>query len=135
MSAPYAGHVLPGQGTAAERLTVFGAAGFEGITVVGVPRTMTDGQGCGVTDTDALSMFGGLVGHRGVILIPTRADEQGRFDFKCAPESTVGLIDWLIQVYTHGYKNADYADEMAALGALATGPQTGYGGNVIAFPS
>ncbi|WP_099039715.1 tyrosine-type recombinase/integrase [Mycobacterium neglectum] len=39
------------------------------------------------------------------------------------------------EIYTHVYKKADYADEMAALGALATGPTPSYGGNVIAFPS
>ena len=47
---------------------------------VGVPRTMNDGEGSGVAPTDALSIYDRLVGNRGVILIPTREGEQGRFD-------------------------------------------------------
>ena len=60
-----------------------GDAGFEGIVFVGVPRTMNDGEGSGVAPTDALSIYDRLVGNRGVILIPTREGEQGRFNFKC----------------------------------------------------
>ena len=40
-----------------ERLTTLGAAGFEGIVFVGVPRTMNDGEGSGVAPTDALSIY------------------------------------------------------------------------------
>lgn len=65
------------------RLTILGGAGFDGIVFVGVPRTMNDGEGSGVAPTDALSMYDGLVENRGVILIPTREGERGRFDFKC----------------------------------------------------
>ncbi|MGK2882589.1 MAG: mycobacterial-type methylenetetrahydrofolate reductase [Mycobacterium sp.] len=65
------------------RLTELGAAGFEGMIFVGVPRTMNDGEGGGVAPTDALSIYDELVANRGVILIPTRAGEQGRFSFKC----------------------------------------------------
>ncbi|HEX7429181.1 MAG TPA: mycobacterial-type methylenetetrahydrofolate reductase [Mycobacterium sp.] len=65
------------------RLTILGDAGFEGIVFVGVPRTMNDGEGSGVAPTDALSIYDRLVGNRGVILIPTREGEQGRFTFKC----------------------------------------------------
>jgi hypothetical protein len=65
------------------RLTTLGDAGFEGIVFVGVPRTMNDGEGSGVAPTDALSIYDRLVGNRGVILIPTREGEQGRFTFKC----------------------------------------------------
>ena len=66
-----------------ERLTTLGDAGFEGIVFVGVPRTMNDGEGSGVAPTDALSIYDRQVGNRGVILIPTREGEQGRFTFKC----------------------------------------------------
>jgi hypothetical protein len=58
-------------------------AGIDGIVFVGVPRTMADGEGSGVAPTDALSIYRDLVHNRGVILIPTREGEQGRFNFKC----------------------------------------------------
>lgn len=66
-----------------ERLTALCSAGMEGVVFVGVPRTMNDGEGSGVAPTDALSIYRDLVPNRGVILIPTREGEQGRFNFKC----------------------------------------------------
>lgn len=77
------------------RLTKLSAAGFDGIAFVGVPRTMADGEGAGVAPTDALSMFDDVVPNRGVILIPTRDGEQGRFDFKCRQGATYGLTQLL----------------------------------------
>ena len=77
------------------RLTDLGNAGFDGIAFVGVPRTLHDGEGGGVAPTDALSIFDGLVDNRGVILIPTRADEQGRFRFKCDQGATYGMTQLL----------------------------------------
>jgi hypothetical protein len=71
--------------TLGQRLANLRAAGIEGIIFVGVPRTMNDGEGSGVAPTDALSLYDQLVHHRGVILIPTRDSEQGRFNFKCNP--------------------------------------------------
>jgi len=64
------------------RLSSLRAAGIEGVVFVGVPRTMADGEGPGVAPTDALADFQHLVDNRGVILIPTRLQEQGRFNFK-----------------------------------------------------
>ncbi len=78
-----------------ERLTGLLAAGIEGIIFVGVPRTMNDGEGSGVAPTDALSLYDQLVGHRGVILIPTREREQGRFRFKCNQGATFGMTQLL----------------------------------------
>ena len=66
-----------------QRLTDLGTAGFDGIVFVGVPRTMADGEGGGVAPTDALSLYDQTVDNRGVILIPTREGERGRFEFKC----------------------------------------------------
>jgi hypothetical protein len=63
-------------------------AGIDGIVFVGVPRTMADGEGSGVAPTDALSIYRDLVHNRGVILIPTREGEQGRFNFKCDQGAT-----------------------------------------------
>jgi len=78
-----------------ERLSALGAAGFDGIAFVGVPRTMADGEGSGVAPTDALSLFGKVVKHRGGILIPTREGEQGRFAFKCDRGATYGMTQLL----------------------------------------
>lgn len=78
-----------------DRLTGLSRAGFDGIIFVGVPRTMNDGDGGGVAPTDALSKFDDLVENRGVILIPTRDGEQGRFDFKCDQGATFGMTQLL----------------------------------------
>jgi hypothetical protein len=77
------------------RLATLGEAGFEGIVFVGVPRTMNDGEGSGVAPTDALSIYGQTVENRGVILIPTREGERGRFDFKCKQGANFGLTQLL----------------------------------------
>ena len=68
---------------------------MDGITFVGVPRTMTDGEGPGVAPTDALSEFADVVENRGVILIPTREGEQERFAFKCERGATFGMTQLL----------------------------------------
>lgn len=77
------------------RLTDLMASGMEGIAFVGVPRTMADGEGSGVAPTDALSMYADVVPNRGGILIPTRADETGRFGFKCDRGATYGMTQLL----------------------------------------
>ena len=81
--------------TLAERLANLRAAGIDGIIFVGVPRTMNDGEGSGVAPTDALSLYDQLVRNRGVILIPTRDREQGRFTFKCDQGATFGMTQLL----------------------------------------
>lgn len=77
------------------RLTELTSAGMEGVVFVGVPRTMNDGEGSGVAPTDALSIYRELVANRGVILIPTRDGEQGRFNFKCDQGATYGMTQLL----------------------------------------
>lgn len=77
------------------RLTELTSAGMEGVVFVGVPRTMNDGEGSGVAPTDALSIYRELVTNRGVILIPTRDGEQGRFNFKCDQGATYGMTQLL----------------------------------------
>lgn len=77
------------------RLTELNAANFDGIAFVGVPRTLSDGEGGGVAPTDALSTFASLVPNRGVILIPTRDGEQGRFAFKLDRGATYGMTQLL----------------------------------------
>lgn len=78
-----------------ERLDRLRAAGMDGVVFVGVPRTMADGEGPGVPPIDALSMFQGSVDNRGVILIPTREGEPGRFGFKCNSGATFALTQLL----------------------------------------
>ena len=78
-----------------QRLTDLSSAGFDGIAFVGVPRTMNDGEGSGVAPTDALSIYDDLVPNRGVILIPTREGEHGRFNFKCDQGATYGMTQLL----------------------------------------
>ena len=77
------------------RLTDLVGAGMEGIAFVGVPRTMADGEGSGVAPTDALALYADLVPNRGAILIPTRAEEDGRFGFKCRQGATYGMTQLL----------------------------------------
>ncbi|MCG7596744.1 mycobacterial-type methylenetetrahydrofolate reductase [Mycobacterium sp. PSTR-4-N] len=77
------------------RLTELSDSGFDGIAFVGVPRTLSDGEGSGVAPTDALTMFDEVVDNRGVILIPTRDGEQGRFTFKCDRGATYGMTQLL----------------------------------------
>ena len=76
-------------------LTDLVSAGMEGVAFVGVPRTMADGEGSGVAPTDALALYADLVPNRGAILIPTRADEIGRFGFKCRQGATYGMTQLL----------------------------------------
>lgn len=78
-----------------ERLTTLGAAGFEGMIFVGVPRTLKDGEGGGVAPADALSMYDDIVSNRGAILIPTREGEQGRFSYKCDKGANFGMTQLL----------------------------------------
>ena len=77
------------------RLTDLGDSGFDGIAFVGVPRTLNDGEGSGVAPTDALSLFDNVIDNRGVILIPTREGEHGRFEFKCGRGATYGMTQLL----------------------------------------
>lgn len=78
-----------------ERLHDLGDAGIEGVTFVGVPRSMGDGDGPGLAPTDALDEFRETVDHRGAILIPTRDAEADRFSAKCARGATFGMTQML----------------------------------------
>ncbi|WP_313675390.1 mycobacterial-type methylenetetrahydrofolate reductase [Mycolicibacterium sp.] len=77
------------------RLSDLRTAGMDGIAFVGVPRTMNDGEGEGVAPTDALWTYQDLVPNRGVVLIPTRDSEAGRFNFKCDKGATYALTQLL----------------------------------------
>lgn len=78
-----------------ERVSTLRDTGMEGVIFVGVPRTMSDGEGPGVAPTDALSQFEDVIDNRGVILIPARESEHGRFGFKCDRGATFALTQLL----------------------------------------
>ncbi|MDQ3761526.1 MAG: mycobacterial-type methylenetetrahydrofolate reductase [Actinomycetota bacterium] len=94
----------------AERLANLRVAGIDGVVFVGVPRTMSDGEGPGVAPTDALSLYDQLVRNRGVILIPTRDSELGRFNFKCNQGATFGMTQLLYSDAIVGFLK-DFARE------------------------
>jgi hypothetical protein len=100
-----------------QRLTELRKAGMEGVVFVGVPRTMKDGEGSGVAPTDALSLYRELVPNRGVILIPTREGEQGRFGFKCNRGANYGMTqllysDAIVDFLTEFAKTTDHRPEI-----------------------
>lgn len=100
-----------------QRLTALTDAGMEGVVFVGVPRTMNDGEGSGVAPTDALSIYRDLVRNRGVILIPTREGEHGRFNFKCDQGATYGMTqllysDAIVGFLTEFAKTTDHRPEI-----------------------
>src|SRR5271170_1181288 len=100
-----------------QRLGDLVGAGIDGIVFVGVPRTMADGEGSGVAPTDALSIYRELVDNRGVILIPTREGEQGRFNFKCDQGATFAQTqllysDAIVGCLTEFAKHTDHRPEI-----------------------
>lgn len=100
-----------------QRLTALTDSGMEGVVFVGVPRTMNDGEGSGVPPTDALSIYRDLVANRGVILIPTREGEHGRFNFKCDQGATYGMTqllysDAIVGFLTEFAKTTDHRPEI-----------------------
>jgi Mycobacterial methylenetetrahydrofolate reductase len=103
--------------TLGQRLGDLVGAGIDGIVFVGVPRTMADGEGSGVAPTDALSIYRELVDNRGVILIPTREGEQGRFNFKCEQGATFAQTqllysDAIVGCLTEFAKHTDHRPEI-----------------------
>jgi hypothetical protein len=99
------------------RLAELVGAGMEGVVFVGVPRTLNDGEGTGVAPTDALSIYRELVANRGAIVIPTRAGERGRLEFKCDQGATYGMTqllysDAIVDFLTDFAKNTDHRPEI-----------------------
>ncbi len=78
-----------------DRLRTLQSAGIRRVVFVGVPRTLADGEGPGVTPADALSGFREEIPDRGVILIPTRLDEKGRFEAKTKAGASFALSQML----------------------------------------
>lgn len=99
-----------GEPALSRRLSDLIGDGMEGIVFVGVPRTMNDGEGSGVAPIDALSIYRDAVANRGVILIPTRAGERGRFDFKCGQGANYAITQLLYSDAIVGFLT-DFAKE------------------------
>jgi 5,10-methylenetetrahydrofolate reductase len=74
-------------------------AAIERIVFVGVPRTMADGEGSGMSPVDALKSFRHKVPFRGVILIPPRPQEKKRFEFKLQAGANFALTQLLYSDY------------------------------------
>lgn len=74
-------------------------ASIERIVFVGVPRTMTDGEGPGMSPIDALTYFRQRVPFRGVILIPPRPEEKKRFELKVASGANFAVTQLLYSDY------------------------------------
>lgn len=91
-----------------ERFNDLRSAGIERAICVGVPRTMADGEGGGVPPTDALQRFKQQMPSRGVILIPTREGEHGRFKFKIDQGADFAMTQLLYSDYI-----VQFLEEMA----------------------
>ena len=74
-------------------------AAIDHIVFVGVPRTMADGEGPGMSPIDALKYFRDKVAFRGVILIPPRPEEKKRFHFKLQAGANFALTQLLYSDY------------------------------------
>ncbi|MFC9790144.1 mycobacterial-type methylenetetrahydrofolate reductase [Rhodococcus sp. NPDC127528] len=70
-------------------------AGMDGITFVGKPHGLPASEARGVSPDEAVARFRSLLPHRGVVLIPTRRGERGRFVDKCDRGATFALTQLL----------------------------------------
>jgi hypothetical protein len=81
------------------RLKQLQQAAIERIVFVGVPRTMADGEGSGMSPVEALKYFMHKVPFRGVILIPPRPEEKKRFHLKLQAGANFALTQLLYSDY------------------------------------
>ncbi|MFE3289921.1 mycobacterial-type methylenetetrahydrofolate reductase [Rhodococcus sp. NPDC059234] len=70
-------------------------AGMDGITFVGRPHGLSGADAPGVSPDEAVARFRRQLPHRGVVLIPTRRGEHGRFAGKCDRGATFALTQLL----------------------------------------
>jgi len=77
------------------RIAALRQAGIERAVFVGVPRTLADGEGPGLTPVDALRRYRDQLTDRGVVLIPTRDDEAARFGAKAEAGASLALTQLL----------------------------------------
>jgi len=81
-------------------------ASIERIVFVGVPRTMSDGGGPGMSPVEALKYFRRQIPFRGVILIPPRPEEKKRFQFKLESGANFALTQLLYSDYIVKFLNS-----------------------------
>jgi hypothetical protein len=101
----------------ADRFRVLRSNDIESAVCVGVPRTMNDGEGSGVAPTDALERFKNEMPSLGVILIPTREGELGRFKFKLDKGADFALCqllysDYIVQFLQDMAKETDHRPQI-----------------------
>lgn len=77
------------------RVEAIKSAGVDRVVFVGVPRTLSDGEGPGATPAAALERYSERLSGRGVVLIPTRDDEAARFEAKIAAGANLALCQML----------------------------------------
>jgi hypothetical protein len=68
---------------------------MDGITFVGKPHGLSAAEASGVSPVAAVARFRSQLPHRGVVLIPTRRGEHGRFAGKCDHGATFALTQLL----------------------------------------
>ena len=78
-----------------QRIAILEQAGIDRVVFVGVPRTLADGAGPGLTPAAALRRYSARLPGRGVVLIPTRQDEAARFGAKVAAGANLALCQML----------------------------------------
>ncbi|MDI9915033.1 mycobacterial-type methylenetetrahydrofolate reductase [Rhodococcus sp. IEGM 1379] len=69
--------------------------GLDGITFVGKPQGLAAVEAPGASPGEAVTRCRSLIPHRGVVLIPTRRGELGRFASKCEHGATFALTQLL----------------------------------------
>jgi hypothetical protein len=77
------------------RLERMRSAGVSRVVFVGVPRVFKQSEIVGPYPNQALQMYADVIPSRGVVLIPTRPDEEQRFSDKLAAGANFGLCQLL----------------------------------------
>lgn len=82
------------------RMDALRASGIQRAVFVGVPRTLADGQGPGLTPADALRRYRDRLQSCGVVMIPTRTSEAARFQEKVSAGANLALTQMLFSDLT-----------------------------------
>ncbi len=88
------------------RLRTLKESGIERVVYVGVPRVFDEGDVVGPFPSDALDLFRDLMPSQGVILIPTRPDEDQRFLQKLDHGANFALTQLLFTDQIAGFLNS-----------------------------
>ena len=85
------------------RLKKFRQSGVDRVVFVGVPRVFREEDAIGPAPGEAIRIFHDLIPSRGVILIPTRIDEDQRFRSKAEAGANFALTQLLFSDYITGF--------------------------------